>query len=127
MEYFNEVNVNPLNRRTGDCVIRAISTALNQDWHITYWGLCLQGAMLCDMPSGNGVWASYLKDKGYKRYAIPNDCDCYTVEDFCKDNPEGTFILGTGTHALCVKDGKYFDIWNSGNEIPEYYFKKDEG
>ena len=119
-------NENPMNARVGDCVIRAISTALNQDWVKTYAELCVQGLMFCDLPSSNAVWASYLSHKGHKRYVIPNDCNCYTVEDFCKDHPKGTYILGTGTHALTVIDGDYFDVWNSGQETPIYYFTKEE-
>jgi hypothetical protein len=119
-------NENPVNARVGDCVIRAISTALNQDWMKTYAELCIYGSIFCDLPSSNAVWASYLAKNSYKRVAIPNDCNCYTVEDFCKDHPKGIYILGTGTHALTVIDGDYFDVWNSGQETPIYYFKKEE-
>lgn len=126
MGNFVEQNVNPKNRRVGDCVVRAISIALDKNWETTYLELCIKGFTDCDMPSSNSVWNSYLKGKGYKRTTIPNDCDCYTVEDFCKDHPKGTYILGTGTHALCIKDGNYYDVWDSGNETPIYYFMKDE-
>ena len=119
-------NENPANARVGDCVIRAISTALGQDWVKTYAELCVQGLMFCDLPSSNAVWGSYLAHKGYKRFAIPNDCNCYTVEDFCKDHPKGTYILGTGTHALTVNDCDHFDSWNSISECPIYYFTKEE-
>ena len=119
-------NENPANARVGDCVIRAISTALNQDWVKTYAELCVQGLMFCDLPSSNAVWGSYLAHKGYKRFAIPNDCNCYTVENFCKDHPNGTYILGTGTHALTVISGNYYDVWDSGQEAPIYYFTKEE-
>ena len=119
-------NENPVNARVGDCVIRAISTALNQDWVKTYAELCVQGLMFCDLPSSNAVWGSYLTKKGYSRSVIPNNCNCYTVEDFCKDHPKGIYILGTGTHALTVIDGDYFDVWNSGQETPIYYFTKEE-
>ena len=119
-------NENPANARVGDCVVRAISTALGQDWVKTYAELCVQGLMFCDLPSSNAVWGSYLAHKGYKRLAIPNDCNCYTVEDFCKDHPKGTYILGTGTHCICAKDGCFFDSWNSSQECPIYYFTKEE-
>ena len=119
-------NENPVNARVGDCVIRAISTALNQDWVKTYAELCIEGLLFYDLMSSNSVWASYLAKKGYKRVAIPNNCNCYTVEDFCKDHPKGIYILGTGTHALTVIDGNYIDVWDSGQEIPIYYFTKEE-
>lgn len=122
-KYHNE---NPINNRVGDCVVRALSTALNQEWEKTYAELCIQGLMFCDLPSSNAVWGSYLAHKGYKRFAIPNDCNCYTVEDFCKDHPRGTYILGTGTHCICAKDGCFFDSWNSSQECPIYYFTKEE-
>lgn len=118
-------NENPANSRVGDCVIRAISTALGQDWVKTYAELCIEGLLFYDLMSSNSVWASYLAKKGYKRVAIPNNCNCYTVEDFCKENPHGTYILGTGTHALTVRDGDYYDVWDSGQEAPIYYFKKE--
>lgn len=118
-------NENPQNNRVGDCVIRAISTALNQDWQTTFIELSVQGLMMCDLTSSNAVWGEYLKRKGYKKKPIVNDCNCYTIEDFCKDYPQGTYILGTGTHAVAVIDGNYYDFWQSGNELPIYYFEKE--
>ena len=119
-------NENPINKRVGDCVVRAISTALCQEWETTYCHLCVQGLMMCDLQSANAVWGAYLANKGYKRIAIPNGCHCYTVEDFCTDHPVGVYILGTGTHALTVIDGDYHDVWDSGQECPIYYFTKEE-
>lgn len=123
---WKQKNENPINNRVGDCVIRAISTALQQDWVKTYTELCVQGLMFCDLPSSNAVWGAYLAHKGYKRAAINNTCNCYTVEDFCRYYPKGTYILGTGTHALTVIDGDHYDSWDSAQECPIYYFAKEE-
>lgn len=80
---------------------------------------------MSDMPSSNPVWGSYLKQNGFLQESIPNTCpDCYTIEDFCRDHPKGIYILGTGTHVVCVVDGDHFDAWDSGNEIPIYYFRR---
>lgn len=119
-------NPNPNSNLVGDCVVRAISLATGTDWDYTYLGLAVKAFTLKDMPSSNSVWGAYLRDKGFKRYIIPNSCpDCYCVEDFCRDNPDGIFILATGTHVVTVIDGDYYDSWDSGKQIPVYFFKKE--
>ena len=119
-------NLNPFGKHVGDCVVRALSLALDQDWDTTYLELMSQGFSMKDMPASNAVWGQYLKNKGYKRHVIPDECpDCYTISEFCTDNPQGIYILGTGTHVVTVKDGSYYDTWDSGREIPLYYFEKE--
>ena len=79
------------------------------------------------MPSSNEVWGAYLLEIGFIRNIIPNTCpDCYTVEDFCYEHPRGKYILATGSHVIAVENGNYFDTWNSGQEVPIYYFIKKE-
>ncbi len=121
---FLMLNPNPKNARVGDCVIRALSIATRRSWEDIYTALAVYGFMLCDMPSSNAVWGAYLKDQGYERNVVIDTCpDCYTVKDFCRDNPSGTFILGTGTHAVAVVNGNYCDTWDSGDEVPIYYWR----
>lgn len=122
---FIVTNPNPYGSYVGDCVIRAICIAENTSWYDTYINLAIQGFLMGDMPSSNRVWGEYLKSKGYRRHIIPNTCpDCYTVTDFCRDHPQGKYILATGTHVLTTVDGNYFDTWNSGDEQPIYYWQE---
>ena len=119
-------NNNPLGIRTDDCVIRAISKAMDKPWEEVYIDLCLKGFEMCDLPNANVVWDSYLKSKGYHRDIVKDTCpDCYTVSDFCSDNVNGTFVLGTGTHTVAVVDGNYYDSWDSGQQVPIYLYRKD--
>lgn len=118
---FIKYNVNPY-KRVGDCVVRAIAMFLDQSWEETYWDICEKGAELFDMPSSNEVWGEYLLDRGCKRYMIPNECRCYTVEDFCRDNPRGNFLLCTGSHVIAVINGDHIDTWNSAKELPIFYY-----
>lgn len=121
-------NANPAGRQVGDCTVRAVSKVLDEDWEQSYSGMALQGFMLCDMPSANHVWGAYIRSKGFKKHIIPDTCpDCYSVKDFCKDHPKGKFLLALSGHVVCIIDGNYFDTWDSGNEIPIYYWqRKDE-
>lgn len=125
-------NVNPDKKRTTDCVIRAVSLALDQDWDTTFIHVAVECLKQHDMPEYNYVWAGYLRRRGFKRYLIPDTCPlCYTVKDFCNDHPEGTYILSIigfgdeGSHVVTVIDGNYYDIWDSGNEVPTYYWRKE--
>ncbi len=124
---YSYYNANPYKIRVGDCVIRAISKALNQPWEDTYIDLTIQGYLMGDLLSSNAVWGAYLKNKGFTRDIISNDCpECYTIEDFCNEHPKGTFIIGTGTHCVVVQDGCVFDTWNSSGEVPIYFYYKGE-
>lgn len=124
---WKQYNANPKGKQVGDCTVRAISKATEQPWEDAYSGIALQGFLLADMPSANNVWGSYLKRKGFRRRMIPDSCpDCYTVEDFCRDHPIGTFIVALHGHVVAVKNGDYYDTWQSGNETPLYYFEREE-
>lgn len=122
---FKKFNANPNKASVGDCVVRAISTALGRDWETVYSDLAILGLKMGDMPSSNHVWGTYLYNEGFTVKFIPYFCPhCYTVREFAKDHPHGTYILGTGTHAVCVKNGAYIDAWDSGEEVPIYYFER---
>lgn len=118
-------NPNPQRKLVGDCVIRAISKLTNKDWEQTYLDVILQGFMMHDMPSANNVWGAYLQKEGYHVTTLPDTCpDCYTVRDFCVDHPQGKYLLAIGTHVVAVEDGNYFDTWDSGDEVPIYYWER---
>ena len=119
-------NNNPNGIKIGDCVVRAISAALNQPWERTYIDLCIEGYLFANLPNANEVWHSYLVSEGYKRYVIPDSCpNCYTIGHFAEDHPQGIYIVATGTHVVCVKNGNVYDNWNSTGETVAYYYSKE--
>lgn len=121
------VNPNPDGLFNGDCVIRALSIALNKPWDDIYLDLCAQGFIMKDMQNADAVWGKYLIESGFKRYILDNECvDCYHLRDFCDDFPKGIFVIATGTHAVAVIDGDYYDTADSGNCVPIYYYRKEE-
>lgn len=124
---FIEYNPNPVGRRVGDCSVRAISKALDIDWETAYVLLSMNGFSMGDMPSSDSVWGATLRQRGYSRKSVPDLCpDCYTAEDFCRDHPQGTFVLGFGGHVATVRDGMLFDSWDSSQEVPQFYWMNEE-
>lgn len=123
-----EYNSNPVGAKVGDCAVRAVAKALGIDWESAYMMMAHNGYLMGDVMPSNNVWGSVLREHGFVRKTIPNTCpDCYTVQDFCYDHPKGIYVLGTGTHAVAVEDGNYFDTWDSGDETPVYYWEYKDG
>ena len=119
-------NPNPGGLNAGDCTVRAIAAATGQSWEKTYTDLALHGFVLHDMPSANRVWGAYLRQLGFRRAILPEDAlDGYTVAEFAHDHPYGTYILALSGHVVCVVDGDYLDTWDSGGEIPIYYWSRE--
>ena len=122
-----EYNPNPVGRKVGDCAVRAISKALNMGWEAAFIALTINSLQMGDMPSSNSVWGSLLRQHGFRRKNIPDECPaCYTVEEFCADNPRGIFVIGTGNHVVTCIDGDWFDSWDSGSEIVQYVWYRKE-
>ena len=120
-----EYNPNPTGRSVGDCAVRAVARALDIDWETAYSMITANGFAMGDMPSSDSVWGAVLRQNGFYRQAISNTCpDCYTAEDFARDNPSGIFVLGFGDHVATIVDGNIYDSWDSSQEIPIYVWYK---
>ena len=119
-------NPNPWGKSVGDCVVRAISVATERSWQDVYEDLCRMGRIMCDMPSSNAVWGTFLEKEGYRQRLLPDTCPrCMTVRAFADRFPMGTYIVGTGQHVVAIIDKSYFDSWDSGDEIINTYWEID--
>lgn len=116
-------DANPSGSPTGDCVIRAIATITRRPWRDIHWDLAILSNQRCKMMDDNVIWHEYLKNLGFKIYAIQDPC--MRIKDFCNSHPYGEYILGTGRHVVAVIDGDYYDAWDSGNEFPVFYWRKE--
>ena len=104
-------NNNPLGRKAvGDCSVRAVSKALGISWDEAHDLLADMSKKMGTIMNDNDVISAVLRMHGFYKENLPWTCrDCYTIRDFARDNPIGTYVVGTGSHVVCVKDGNYFD------------------
>ena len=120
-------NPSPAGRNVGDCSVRAVAKALDMDWETAFAHLVGSAFLMCDMPSSDSVWGAVLRKNGFIREALPDTCpDCYTAEDFCRDHPKGTYVLGFGGHVATAVDGDLYDSWDSSREIPQFFWRRRE-
>lgn len=78
---------------------------------------------MCDMPSSKVVINQFLRYRGFVRHIAPDRCPfCYTVEEFANEHPVGRYLLATDSHVVPVINGDYVDTWDSGNEVPMFYW-----
>lgn len=118
-------NPNPNDKRINDDNVRVMAKVLGSNWECAFSLLNFTACMMFEMPTSISVLGQCLKNIGYqKRIIADGKGDSYTVKDFCRDNQDGRFILVTGTHAIPVIDGDYFDNVDSGEEIPVMYWKR---
>lgn len=119
-----EYQPNPVkNGRAGDCAVRAVAKALDIDWETAYAKLTTNGFLMGDLPNANYVIGSVLRENGFKRKSIPDECpECFTVEDFCYEYPNGIYVVFSQDHVATVIDGNLYDAWDSRSSIPQFYW-----
>lgn len=127
-DIFHYLNVNPKNRFTTDCVIRAIATAL-----VAKTGGSLENDKLCkdmwrvvldDMaeiacntgyfPTNKKCYEKYLKQHGFLKYGQPRHLDNtkLTLKEFMDGHKSGTYVIHLPHHLTVVVDGVNYDIYD---------------
>lgn len=124
---FFEFNPNPRSANPYgkiDCVVRAVCAAFGWTWERAYAALSVQGFADGDNFASDAVWGDFLEAHGWRWFRLPDTCPrCYFLSDFARDYPDGVYIVGTGRHAVCVRDGTIYDSWNSGGVVPLFAWR----
>lgn len=122
---YKQYNANSRNNFSEDCVKRAITLALGMDYDDVSKQLNkIKRDINADAYNVPSVFNRFLKDRGLSFKSVP---ERISVEEFCEDHPDGTYLLLTGSkrtavrgisnHMLCVIDGDVYDSWDSTKEI----------
>lgn len=113
---FIKYNNNPKNKKTGDCVIRAIATATNSSWEYVYSKLAELGIKQGLMINDSKNWQKYLESLGYIKQKMPRGPDGtrYTLEEFATELAEENkiYIVKLAGHLTVIKNKNLIDTWN---------------
>lgn len=130
MQFMN-YNANPKHRKTTDCVIRALCTALGDTWENTYRDLVNYSIRQGLMCSDKRAFDFYLHYKGYTKQKMPKreDNTRYTVKEFIDEiaDTKKTYIISIANHLTVVKDKVLLDTWNcSKKSVGNYWVIENE-
>lgn len=128
-EFFCYYNANPRDLKRNDCVVRALSAALNKSWDEVFTELSDEALRRKLMPNEDLVFESILKKYGWRRHACPKkeNHSRYSGKEFLQENPEIECVASIGAHHLTyMKDGVIFDIWDCSNNHVGKIWIRDE-
>ena len=126
---WHEYNPNPKKKNVGDCSLRAYCAAFGWTWEEAFEksseiakdeAIMMDTHKTCEkVMEGEG----YVLDEEFKKSKRKD----LTVNEFALTHSYGTYFLNTHGHLLCVKDGEYWDSWDSGKKkVRRIYIKKNE-
>lgn len=111
----------------GDCSVRAISAVTGMTWVESYKLLCESGLHVYNEPASAEAIDFALKKLGFERFSVKKlpGFDKYrpTVEQLCQIESKGNVFALIQGHAVGIKDGDYYDVWDCGNSKVTRYYK----
>jgi hypothetical protein len=133
-DYFHFHNANPKGKMTTDCVVRAITTVLNQPYDQTLREMTEITIKTGYMLNENKGMEAYMKSKGWTKCKQPkkDDGTKYTGREFCRTLVHPTYseelqltdksfeinrVLANigGHHTVAIMGGQIWDTWNSAD------------
>ena len=129
VEYY-EFNVNPKNRRTGDCAVRALVGTLGIGYEQAIDKCAYWAKKKCYGITDKQVVELVLKEYGYVKMKQPRkeNGKKYTVGEMDKlltdkQMQEGVLIT-VANHHTCITEGYVQDIWDCRfKSVGNYYVK----
>lgn len=113
-------------RNSNDCSVRALCAACDMGWLEAFDSLVKIGRQIQDMPNGDKTLLTWMSQNGFVRHSIPisKGSKRPTVKQFAETHPEGTFVVRVAGHVVAVKEGQYWDCWDSGRKAVYSYWEK---
>lgn len=111
----------------GDCVIRAVCAALDIDWLDAFDILTEHARETYTLPNDPDVVARVLAKYGFVKVSVKREKGkkAPTPNALAEQFPDKVFVCRLSHHMVCVRGGKYWDTWQSGDKtIYNYYVKE---
>lgn len=124
---FRYYNNNPNKLKTTDCVVRAISTALDKSWDdvlkdLTSYALKYKYFINCEE-----LYEIYLKDNKWKKHKAPRKRNggVYLLGEWLKTFNEEAIVTIDENHLTYVNNHIVYDIWDcTDNEVGVFWTQK---
>lgn len=129
---FHFVNVNSHNRKTCDCVYRAIANAFDISWEDALKACVAFGIKRGIAPNDPACYGGIFKILGIEKQPQPRypDNTKMTGSEFCMEYAANgaSFIANLGgNHVVAIKNGRVEDIWDSTVSCIGNYWKIPTG
>ena len=119
-KHWHEYNPNPKGKNIGDCTLRAYCAAFNISWEEAF-------DVASAIAKENGSLIQYVADKVLTEHFECTLDDKYnkktikpkeriTVSEFATTHPYGIYILHMRNHLVTLRNGEYWDSWDSGDK-----------
>ena len=115
-------NPNPKAHNTGDCSLRAYCAAFGKSWEEVYDiaskiskenGYIMDASPACDKILREAFGCDV--DPTYNKKVVKAK-DRMTINTFAMSHPYGVYVVHTHGHLTTVKNGEYWDSWDSGDK-----------
>lgn len=121
---FRYYNCNPHNRRTADCVIRAIAAGTGESWDKIAKDLMeymLRDGHMLNTPE---LYGKYLADRGWVKQKQPlkGNGGKMRIGEFVEKFNDCAIVHAGSGHITYVAEGKVWDIWDTSNEVVGNYW-----
>ena len=125
MNNYVKYNPNEKQKFAGDCVIRALCKALNKTWLEVFDLLVIQARKQQRTISEKEVYEQVLFEHGFIYNKVSNKKGSKRPRVFEKAKESVTpIVMNVANHIVTAENGKYYDLWDSGNRCLYGYYTK---
>ena len=115
-----EYNPNPQNNNIGDCTLRAYCAAFDISWEEAFdiaAKYAKDNALLIENVFDKVLTEHFgcTVDEKYNKKSVKS-ADRITISEFAMTHPRHTYLVHTRGHVVTIKDGMYYDSWDSGKK-----------